>query len=507
LKRKTESEIDLTAEKSRGRALTAQAVTGFLWMFSGAGAQAVLKIAVLAVLARLLTPVEFGIVSAALVVVALAELFGQVGVAPAIVQAADLDEAMIRSGSTITIISGLLSGMCLFFGAPFVADLLRISDVEPLIQALSLIFVISGSSLVPEALLQREMRFRTIALVGLGSYLFGYAFVAVTMALAGWGYWALVWAQIAQTMLTAIAFIALRHPPMRPMLHLPSLKKLFRFGAGVMLSRIGNYVAINADYFIVGRWLGATALGFYSRAYVLLVQPAQLVGSVGEKVLFPALSSVQDDNRLLLRGYYRAVALIAMVAVPLSGVLIILAPELIQLLLGPRWDAAILPFQILLCSLFFRTAYKVTGTLLRSRGSVYLLASWQWAYAGMVTVGALVGSAWGIVGVATGVSIAIFAAFWIGAAITRLSSPTSLSTIAGIVVRHATATIVVVIPVYLLHEWLVGIALHNIPIVIACSALAGMIFLAEFMLVPKLFGEEGAWIRSLVMPLFAAIRK
>jgi hypothetical protein len=77
LQRKTESEIDLTADKSRGRALTAQAVTGFLWMFSGAGAQAVLKIAVLAVLARLLTPVEFGIVSAALVVVALAELFGR----------------------------------------------------------------------------------------------------------------------------------------------------------------------------------------------------------------------------------------------------------------------------------------------------------------------------------------------------------------------------------------------------------------------------------------------
>lgn len=495
-----EGEPRLTPHKSRGRELTAQAVNGFLWMFTGAGTQAVLKIVVLAVLARLLAPEEFGVVSAALIVVALAELFGQVGVAPALVQAPTLNETMIRSGATLTILSGMLSGLVLFFGAPLIADLFRIEGVEPAVRALSLIFVCSGFSVVPEAILQREMRFRTIALVGLGSYAFGYAGVAVVLAGAGWGYWALVWAQVAQAVVTAVSFVMLVRPPMRPMLHGPSLRSLFRFGAGVMLSRLGNYFACNSDYFIVGRWLGADALGFYSRAYVLLVQPAQLVGSVGEKVLYPALASVQDDERLMIRGYYRAVALIAMATIPLTGLLVVLAPELIHLLLGPRWDAVVLPFQILLSSLFFRTAYKVSGTLLRSLGSVYLLASWQWAYAGMVISGALIGAEWGIVGVATGVTIAIVGAFWVGAAITRRSSPTSLHTIARIIARHMAGAIVVTVPVFLLRDWLVSMGSHDVLVVAACSALAGAIYLAEFAVAPKLFGEEGAWIRSLIAP-------
>lgn len=489
---------DRSADRPRPSSLMARTLNGFSWTFGGAGLQAVLRIVVLAILARLLSPTEFGVVSAALTVAALAELFGRIGVGPAIVQAADLDEAKIRTGSTVTIAAGVIAGAILFLSAPVVAALFQIPTVEPVVRAFSLLFVIGGFAVVPEALLQRNMRFRAIALIAFGSYLFGYALVAVTLAFAGFGIWALVWGHVTQQVLASAAFIILERPRMRPMLDGAALRHLFHFGAGVTLSRVGNYIALNADYFIVGRWLGAEALGYYSRAYLLLLQPALLVGSAGEKVLFPALSSVQSDEKRLLRGYYRAVALSAMTTIPATAVLFVLAPELIYLLLGHQWGLAILPFQILVLSLVFRTAYKLIGSLLRARGSVYLLALWQWIYAALVVAAALSGLSWGIVGVSAGISIAIVVAYWIGAYISGLSSPTSMRTIAIIFARHTVVAVVIFILLYFLRRALVDMGLHPGLIVLCCLAVAGVVFLAAFFLAGKLFGEEGIWIRSMI---------
>jgi len=485
---------------SAGSSLTLRTFAGFFWTMGGSGLQAVLKLLVLAVLARLLAPAEFGIVSAALTVVALAELFGQIGVAPAIIQAPELDARKIRTGSTVTILAGFAAGAALLALAPLMAGLFHMPEVEQIIQVFALVFVISGFAVVPEALLQRRMRFRALALVVLVSYLFGYAVIGISLAFAGFGIWALVWANIGQYVIKSVAHLVLARAPMMPLIDGQAFRQLFRFGAGVTLSRLGNYVALNADYVVVGRWMGAEALGFYSRAYVLLVQPAQLVGSAAEKVLYPALSAVQSENERLLRGYYRATALIALTNLPVTALLFVLAPQIIHLLLGPQWDAAIVPFQILVLSLVFRTAYKMTGTLLRARGTVYLLALWQWLYAAMVIAGALSGLRWGLAGVATGVSLAILGAYWVGVFLTSVSAGTRPLTNALILARHGTIALALGSLLLPLRNLMIASGLHEIVTVAGCTAAAGLAYLAIWFGVPRLFGEEGVWLRALIYP-------
>lgn len=488
------------------RSLTARTVNSFLWAASGSGSQAFLKILVLAVLARLISPAEFGIVSAALTVVALAELFGQIGVAPSLIQAQTLDERTIRTASTITIMAGFVAGLVLFIGAPIAAAAFQMPDLGPVVQVFALIFVISGFAVVPEALLQREMRFKTIAIITLLSYLFGYALPGIILAYLGFGVWALVWAQVLQYLCASLSYVIVGRHSARPLLDRIALHHLFRFGAGVTLSRLGNYVALNADYVLVGRWLGADALGFYSRAYTLLVQPAQLVGTVAEKVLFPALSSVQGETQRMLRGYYRAMALVAMTNLPLSAVLVVLAPEIIHVLLGPNWTLAVLPFQILVCSLVFRTAYKLTGTLLRARGAVYLLALWQWIYAALVIVGAMAGLSNGLAGVAVGVGSAIILAFGVGIGFTGFAVGTSARIVAGILSRYGGLAIVIAAALVPLRASLVD---NQVPLaVIAIAvAMAGAIYVLAALLLPRLFGEEGIWLRGMMVLAIAKMAK
>jgi PST family polysaccharide transporter len=145
----------------------------------------------------------------------------------------------------------------------------------------------------------------------------------------------------------------------------------------------------------------------YSRSYQLLVQPANLIGTVADKVLFPSFARMQDDGARLARAYVLANSLVAIITVPISLLLFVLAPEVVDVLLGERWSAVTLPLQIFAAVLLPRTAYKISGSLMRATGDVFRGAWRQWLYALEVVVGCWVGSHWGVVGVATGASVAI----------------------------------------------------------------------------------------------------
>lgn len=484
------------AQKRPGQSLSRRTIEGFAWMFVGAGSQALLRIGVLAVLARLLTPTDFGIVSAAMTVVALADIFGTIGIAPAIVQMQQLDRTHIRTGFTISVLTGIAISALLFHSAAAVAGLFQIPAVEPALQVLCLVFAIRGFAIVAEAKLQRDMRFRSISLIGMASYALGYGAVAIGLALAGFGVWALVWGQIAQSVLASLAFMACSRHAMAPLLHLGALKQLLRFGLGVTLALLGNHLALNADQFIVGRWLGAATLGIYNRAYTILMQPVNLFGAVGDKVLFPALATIQSDRERLARAYCRSVGLIALATLPLSGFLLIFAPECIGLLLGGQWLEVTLPFQILVASLFFRTAYKISTTLLRARGMTYWLAGWQWLYALGVIAGAWLGLPYGLTGVSAGIGAAILATFLLGLLLSRRACGLSLRRIAAIIGRHLAVAVLINLPLPFLKPLLLQLAWPAPATLAAGGAVAATIALAIWLVRPNWLGEEGDWLRS-----------
>jgi PST family polysaccharide transporter len=192
---------------------------------------------------------------------------------------------------------------------------------------------------------------------------------------------------------------------LRPSLNLRASRDLLSFGFGHSLAQLGLVLSQQSDNLVVGRWLGPAALGIYGRAYNLMVLPATVFGKIVNRVLFPIMAQVQNERERLAGGYERALAIVALVSLPVSATLWIVAPEFIPALLGPKWTAVVLPFRLFTISLFFRMSSKVSDACTKAAGAVYSRALIQGIYAAMVFVGALIGQRWGIGGVAIAVSI------------------------------------------------------------------------------------------------------
>lgn len=382
-------------------------VSGMAWTAGGFGVQAVAQFAVLALLARFLTPVEFGLVTAGLLVIGLVRIVTDALVGPAVTQLPQLSDDHVRSAFTLSVAIGGAGAVALWVSAEAVVGLFAMPQLGPVVRGLAPVLLVDAVSTVPIALLQRDLAFRRLAVVEAISFLVGYAAVGGVLAVGGAGVWALVWAQLAYTALRS-ALVVRARPHARSLgLDPTAAGQVLRYGSGHTLGRLFNYAALQGDYFVVGRWLSASGLGVYGRAYQLAVKPAMYLGQALDKVLFPVMASIQGDRARLAEAYRRTVSVAASVSAPASVLGVVLGPELVRVVLGPGWEAVVVPFQILAAGLLPRTGYKPSDSLARASGRVYARAWRQAVYACCVVGGALLGARWGLPGVAGFVVMAI----------------------------------------------------------------------------------------------------
>jgi O-antigen/teichoic acid export membrane protein len=388
------------------------------------------RVIAIAILARLLTAADFGVVTGASVLLALATNVRDLGIGAALVQHRALTPAHIKTAFAVSAWIAVALAGAMFLTAGPLARLLGDGRGEPIIQALSALVLIRGLRAVPNQLAIRRMHFRLIALVDVGMYLVGIT-VTIVLAWAGYGPWALVWGYLAETTLGGLVMWLAIRPPIALTVDRGALRELMRFGAGQTLNTVANALATQGDYLVVGNQLGSDKLGFYNRAYELITYPSTLFNNVAGSVLFSSLSRLQDDRARLAQTFEQTLFLIAAVLVPASAGLVLVAPEFIRVLMGEAWMTAVVPFQIMACSMYFRTAYKVGATVARGRGDVYRMAGLQLVYAFNVIVGALIASRWGIGGVAVTTSAAVALHFaimtWLGMLNTGTRWPTVLA--------------------------------------------------------------------------------
>jgi PST family polysaccharide transporter len=369
---------------------------------------AVLKVVVLVLLTRLLSPADFGLVGAALVVISFSLNFSQVGLGPAVVQRPTLEPRHISTAFVASTAFGFLVGAVIWLAAPLIAQFFHMPHLTPVVRWLALVFPISGIGTVPDSLLTRELRFRLIANRDVLAYGLGYGGIGIALALLGWGVWALVAAQLAQTIIRTAILLKASPPFLHARPTWRSFLELMEYGVGQSAARLGVILANQVDNLVVGRWLGAVPLGLYSRAYQLMSVPTGLLGDVLDRVLFPTMARVQDDARRLGSAYLQGVAAMALVTLPAGVVAAVLAPSLITVAFGPRWEAMVPPFQVLTLGMIFRTSSRMSDSLSRATGKVYRRAWRQLLFAGMVFGGAWIGQRWGVTGVAIGVLCALF---------------------------------------------------------------------------------------------------
>jgi PST family polysaccharide transporter len=468
-----------------------------VWVAWGSGAVAVLKLVVLVLLTRLLSPADFGVVTAALVVITFSLNFSQVGLGPALVQRPVLEPRHISTAFLASSVFGLLVATTIWFAAPLIALFFRMDHLTPVVRSLAILFVMGGVSTAPEGLLQRDLQFRVIANRDVLAYAVGWGVVGVGLAFLGWGPWSLVAAQLTHVTIRTAILLRASPPLLRARPTWVSFLELMEYGLGQSIARMAVILANQADNLVAGRWLGPVALGLYSRAYQLMSVPIALLGDVLDKVLFPTMARVQDDPRRLASAYLRGTAVLVLVTLPVGVVTAVLAPDLVAVAFGSRWEALVPPFQVLALGMMFRASGRMSDSLSRATGKVYRRAWRQWLNAGLVFLGAWVGRRWGVTGVAAGVLGALFTNYLMMAHLSLSVAQISWVRFAeaqrpALRLGIAMGTVTLATTAGLRH-----LGLPHFAILIAGAlAAAGTAALAIW-LAPMLFlGEHGLWIRD-----------
>ena len=393
---------------------------GFTWIGFGIVTQGLIRVGVLAIMARLVAPRDFGLIGIAFIFTNFAERVGQIGVGAAFVQRSDVSDNDRKTAFFLSFLSGLGIALILTASAPYVARFFHEPEVVPILIALALGFVIDGLGVVSDSLLQRELKFREIVRVETFSLVVGIAVVGVVLGFLGWGVWALVYSNLAFRFLRSGLLLISYPVSMRGTISVQSARRLLSTGVGFSLGRVLNFLSLQGDNFVVGRVLGAEVLGMYTRAYQAMTLPAMYVGQAFDRVLFPALAQKQENLEALKRGLLGTLEIATLVALPVSVGMHLLSDELVLVLFGERWRAIIPVLSILSLGVFFRTTYKCSDVLIRSQGRVYNYAAGQAWYTLVIVIGSFVGARlYGVTGVAYAVVIGVAVNYFV---MTRLAS-------------------------------------------------------------------------------------
>jgi len=366
------------------------------------------------ILARLLLPSDFGILTAAMTVIALARIFQDFGLGQALVQRADIKPIHLVSVFWGTLLMGLTILAAIMVAAPYVGAFFNEPRLPRFLEVIALSFVVMPMGVVPGAVLQRQLDFKLPFIARIIGAV-AYAGVGLSMAIGGYGYWSLAGAQLAAVVGETSAICALTRytPPLIP--SLKGLRDLLGFATGVAGIGFLNYIAQQVDYIIVGRRLGNDALGLYGKSFNTVHQPAfAMVGSVFP-VLFPTFSRFQNDLARTRSAFGRAITGISAVTFPMLALLAVSAPELVPIVLGEQWRGAVVLMQILSIAGMLRTLFNPGEALVRGFGRVYSQMWRNGVYAAFLTLAALVGTLWGTAGVAWGVVAATTLVFLLNA--------------------------------------------------------------------------------------------
>jgi len=395
-------------------ALISSTFSGVGTQYTGAVITGIGQVVVTAVLARLLTPRDYGLAGLAAVYVGLAAIFSQFGIGPALIQRAELTPRVIRAGFTATVLIGILTTAVVWLTAPYAAAFFGNTALSPIIRGLSLTFVVANPGFVAEGMSERNLAWRRLMWVEVAAFVVGYALPALVLAIQGFGVWAIVGSTLGQNLVRTVVLLRLQPHPKWPRIG-PELRELLHFGGGFTLARAFNYGAGQGDNFVVGRVLGIIPLGYYSRSFKLMTILVTYFAAIVTKVLFPIMSRLQGQISQLRSTYLTSAAILALVSAPLGAVMIVTAPELVEVILGPRWIPSVVPFQILTVGIMMRNVYLMAYCLDGALGRMRYRTLRDGIYAFAVIAGSLVGTKFGLSGVATGVVAAIGINYFIGA--------------------------------------------------------------------------------------------
>lgn len=350
---------DLASDKP----LLQRARKGVIWVgFVSIGAK-LLSVATTLVLARILTPEDFGLVAVANVIVAALAIFTDLGLGAAIIHSKAPRQRLASTAFFVMPVIGLVLYILSYATAPFLADLLNNEAATPIIRIVSLTLLISSFALVPSILLEKDMAYKRKVLPDLTPTITYIVTVIILAKGFNLGAYSIAYALIVQAFTGLILnWIAARWKPSL-IFDMGIAKELFGYGKNVLGGSVIGYLATNMDNAFISRSTGSAGLGFYTLGYSVANLPATHVGDVIGRVLFPSFVELNEQRERLRAAYTRALRLLVVVTFPLIAGIAAVANPFVHVVLGEKWLAIIPVLQILGIFTAFRVVSGATGSL------------------------------------------------------------------------------------------------------------------------------------------------
>jgi O-antigen/teichoic acid export membrane protein len=400
--------------------LKQKAIQGVIWSAIQNWGSQLGSLVVFFVLARLLPPDTFGILAIANLLIAFLQVFIQRGVTESLIQRSSLDPAHLNTAFWMNSVLSLVLMVLTFGSTPIVAAMFNQPLVTAILPVLAIILPLSALSQVQQAVLERQLNFKAIALRQLLATVVS-GMVGVGFALLGYGIWSLVAQQVVQELVGAI--VLWRVSSWRPQVSVSRSHgiELCQFGIHLLGFNFVNFWNSRADDLLIGYFLGAEALGYYSIAYRILGILQQLLVQTSKQVALPTFSRLQHDLEQFRRAFYKATQLTSVIAFPIFLSVAVLAPELVVMLFGRQWLPSIPVLQVLSFAGLFQSISFFKSAVFVAMGR----PAWSFRLSCLSVVLNVVGFAialrWGIVAVAAAFVIRGYLVFPVGQwAVSRL---------------------------------------------------------------------------------------
>lgn len=318
-----------------------------------------------AVLARLITPSEFGIVALVTVFVTFFNLLSDFGIGPAVVQNQSLSNRDTQSIFTFSILIGIILSGSFFFASHIIASFYNEPELITISRLLALSVLFYSLQTVPKALYLKSLKFKQIGIITICIQSFA-GVIAIILAFKGFSYYALVIQSILVGGISLVTFYIVAPIKLKLTIRMESVSKIFRFSSFQFMFNFINYFSRNLDNIFIGKYFSPSALGYYDKSYSLMSMPAANLTHVITPVLMPVLSKHQEDKILVYNVYLKVIKILATIGFPLSVYLFFTAAEIINLIYGPQWGESIPVFKILALSVGLQMILSSTGSIFQA---------------------------------------------------------------------------------------------------------------------------------------------
>ena len=396
--------------------LKESAVSGLKWTTASKIGQQTLQFSTLIILARLLLPEDFGLMASAMVVIGFVNVFRDLGLSAALIQKQNLSDELFSSVFWLSLAIGLIMMLALIIFSPYIANFYNANTLVPILQVLSLSFLFSGLSAVQQALLEKELKFKTISKIELFATFLA-AVTGITMAILKFGIWSLVLQNLVFTFtVSSLFWIRLSKRP-KFFFKWREIKSIYNFSANLAGFNILNYFVRNADYILIQKFLGEQQLGYYTLAYRLMLYPLKNITAVMTRVMFPLLSKIQNDNKRFRDIYLKLVNTISLLSFPLMLGLVAVSANFVLVVFVAKWEPVTTLILILAPLGLLQSIYTPAGIIYQAKGRTDWWFRWGAVTGVLFIIAFWIGLKWGVIGVALAYLIVNIITFYPGLAI------------------------------------------------------------------------------------------